>query len=313
MKKIRVAITTGDTDGIGLEVTRKSLNKLGPQKGVQFFVFRDASTPLKLNSKWKKPTIISSQELIKNDFTEGSLVEVVDSKAPALWFETAVKLAIKKQFKAVVTGPLSKTGIVTAGLADLGHTDILKRLTHCRDLHMAFVGKEFNVILNSGHISIAQASRFYDSPNLKKSLLNAKKLQDLLGDYRPIGILGLNPHAGEEGLIGNEESKISDLFKFAQKKSLQVEGPLVPDAAFLKTNWKKYSTYLAAYHDQGLIPFKLVHGQNSGVHITLGIPFIRTSVDHGTAKDIFGMNKANPCSMLEAICLAISLAKRQVL
>ena len=114
--------------------------------------------------------------------------------------------------------------------------------------------------------------------------------------------MGLNPHAGEKGIIGNCEA---DLFR---KLPSAFSGPLVPDAAFLKKNWKTYSLYLCLYHDQGLIPFKLVHGQDSGVHITLGLPFLRTSVDHGTAEDIFNKNVANHASMLEAIQLNLQLA-----
>ena len=126
-----------------------------------------------------------------------------------------------------------------------------------------------------------------------------------------MALVGLNPHAGEKGLIGKFESENLKPVLTQIKKKHSVEGPLVPDAAFFDDNWKKYSTYVCLYHDQGLIPFKMVHGQDSGVHLTLGLPFIRTSVDHGTAKNIFGKNKANPNSMIEAVDWAIKLAKRK--
>ena len=118
---------------------------------------------------------------------------------------------------------------------------------------------------------------------------------------KKIAVLGLNPHAGEGGLIGNLEKTL-----FARLPK-GVVGPLVPDAAFLKKNWPLYSIFVCLYHDQGLIPFKMQHGQDSGAHLTLGLAFVRTSVDHGTAVDIFNKNVANPNSMLEAIKLNIQL------
>jgi len=130
---------------------------------------------------------------------------------------------------------------------------------------------------------------------------------------KPIAVLGLNPHAGEDSLIGTEERDIiSRALTEALKAKIPVAGPLVPDAAFFEENWKKYSVYLAMYHDQGLIPFKTVHGQKSGVHISLGLPFVRTSVDHGTAKDIFGKYKAIANSMLDAVQACIKLAKSSI-
>ena len=149
---------------------------------------------------------------------------------------------------------------------------------------------------------------------LKNTFENAQLLVDQLPAKqrkKPMALVGLNPHAGEKGLIGKFESESLKPVLTQIKKKHSVEGPLVPDAAFFEDNWKKYSTYVCLYHDQGLIPFKMVHGQDSGVHLTLGLPFIRTSVDHGTAKNIFGKNKANPNSMIEAVDWAIKLAKRK--
>jgi 4-hydroxy-L-threonine phosphate dehydrogenase PdxA len=123
-------------------------------------------------------------------------------------------------------------------------------------------------------------------------------------------LLGLNPHAGEKGIIGSEEGQVfSHALSSVRAAGMKVFGPLSPDAAFMKENWKQYSLYVCCYHDQGLIPFKMIHGQDDGVHVTVGLPFIRTSVDHGTAKDIFGKNRANPQSMLAAIKLAADFAQ----
>ena len=124
---------------------------------------------------------------------------------------------------------------------------------------------------------------------------------------RPIGVLGLNPHAGDSGLIGKEEADIiTPVLEKLRGEKVPVEGPLVPDSAFTPSLRERYSLYLALYHDQGLIPFKAIHGQN-GVHITWGLPFVRTSVDHGTAFDIAGQGKADSTSMRLAIEWAIKL------
>ena len=139
-----------------------------------------------------------------------------------------------------------------------------------------------------------------------------RKVLDKKQMSRPIAILGLNPHAGEQGLIGSVENRIhAKVLETAAEEKLNVDGPLVPDAAFFPKNWSKYSVFVANYHDQGLIPFKMTHGQESGVQVTMGLPFVRTSVDHGTAKDIFGKNKADPRSMLQALEWAIRLKKNK--
>ncbi|MEN0058579.1 MAG: 4-hydroxythreonine-4-phosphate dehydrogenase PdxA, partial [Bdellovibrio sp.] len=211
------------------------------------------------------------------------------------------------------TGPLSKTLIYESGLRDMGHTDILKRVSKTQNVHMGFLGREFNVLLATAHIPLNKIAQSLTTENLSLALINANHLRKILPTSlarKPIGLLGLNPHAGEAGLIGDEEGQLfPSLLSFARQHKIPVSGPLVPDAAFLKSNWKKYSVFLALYHDQGLIPFKLVHGQQSGVHISVGLPFIRTSVDHGTAKDIFEKNKALPHSMRDALTWAVKLSR----
>jgi 4-hydroxythreonine-4-phosphate dehydrogenase len=178
---------------------------------------------------------------------------------------------------------------------------------------MGFIGKYFSVVIATAHIPLSHVAAKINFKFLSDALLNTNSLRKLLPTAikkRPIAVLGLNPHSGEESLMGNEEASIfPNLLQFARENKIPMHGPIVPDAAFLKKNWSRYSVFLALYHDQGLIPFKTIHGQDSGVHITLGIPFIRTSVDHGTAKDIFGKNKANHRSMTEALEWAIKLSK----
>jgi 4-hydroxythreonine-4-phosphate dehydrogenase len=183
---------------------------------------------------------------------------------------------------------------------------------------MTFIGDKFNVMLATGHIPLSQLSSKFSASNLEEAIRAAggfvrllRKLEKRKTPTKPIGVLGLNPHAGDTGIIGTEDDSIvkPTLNRFGDSDIL-LEGPLVPDSAFTPPSWSKYSLYLALYHDQGLIPFKTVHGQN-GVHLTWGLPFIRTSVDHGTAFDIAGKDKADATSMRLAVEWAIRLARAQ--
>jgi 4-hydroxythreonine-4-phosphate dehydrogenase len=183
----------------------------------------------------------------------------------------------------------------------MGHTGAFRQLYPKSAMHMAFNGDKFNVLLASDHIALEKVPKFLNRKAIQQAIKAGQSFKKLLGSNKKIAILGLNPHAGESGLIGNFEKK------FLSKLPLDVVGPLVPDAAFLKANWNKYAVFICLYHDQGLIPFKLVHGQDSGVHMTMGLPFVRTSVDHGTAFDIYNKNLANHASMLDAINLNLNL------
>lgn len=318
---LKIAITTGDTDGIGLEIAEKALLKLGPQRGVHFLIWRgEKSFPRTLKKLSKKFKLVSFTSPIKAlsylnsaEMKPNQLVELVSSESPALWVQQTAIWCQEKQIHGMVTGPLSKTEIHRAGLKDMGHTDILKRISKAHKVHMGFIGDKFNVVLNTAHIPLSQVPNSLTVRELLSGIEAANSLRLRLPkalQKKPIAVLGLNPHAGEEGMIGLEEqTDIMIAISEAQKAKIPLVGPLVPDAAFLEENWKKYSVYLAMYHDQGLIPFKTIHGQKSGVHISLGIPFVRTSVDHGTAKDIFGKNKAIANSMIDAVQACLRLAK----
>ncbi len=314
---VRIAITTGDTDGIGFEVAAKALYRMGPHSKAQYFLWRHdkaAQQYLKLiDKRWDRITVDTLEDALK---IQGPyLIDISSDLPPAAWVEKSAKACFSGRLQGLATGPLSKTAILQAGFKDIGHTDILKRVSKAQQVNMGFAGPKFNVVLATGHIGVAQVAKKLTFDVLAKSLLNAERLRRSLPaaqGKKPIAILGLNPHAGEQGLIGSEEGLLfPKILSFAKKNGIPVDGPLVPDAAFLPQAWRRYSLYLALYHDQGLIPFKMIHGQDSGVHISLGIPFVRTSVDHGTAKDIFGKNRANPNSMSDAIRWAVKLARQK--
>ncbi len=309
----RVAITTGDVDGIGLEVTTKALNHLGPQSGTQFYLFRHADSPKFRLPKFERVPVHSIAEALNIPFQKKSIIEIIQDSSPAQWVEDCAKACLKNEFHSMVTAPLSKTEIQKSGFKDLGHTDILKRVSGRKYAFMTFIGPKFNVLLVSGHIPVEKIQSTLTQDLLKEAFACADEARKLLPGSqagKPLAVLGLNPHAGDQGLIGNfDDQTLRPFLRSLAFKPTPV-GPLVPDAAYLPENWKRFSFYVALYHDQGLIPFKMAHGFDVGAHLTLGLPIRRSSVDHGTAKDIFGKNKAKPGSMIEALKWGIRLAKQ---
>lgn len=317
----RYAVTTGDPDGIGLEVTYKALLKARLPANVQLFVFSSHSTPPFLN-RLRNRLIKKFGAEVYSAVVDDSFVlpkaaaklVLIESKSSApTWVVQVAKLCYKGILTGMITGPLSKTLIASQGLNDIGHTEILRRVAKAKTLHMGFIGKHFNVVLATGHIPISRVNSALNKRALRSAISHAQVLKRALSSARrrqPLALVGLNPHAGESGLIGNQEkTRYLDTLAWSNSERINVVGPLVPDAAFLPNNWAQYSVFVCPYHDQGLIPFKMIHGADSGAHITLGLPFVRTSVDHGTARDLFGKNRANPNSMIEALNLAFRLTK----
>lgn len=316
----KIALTCGDTDGIGFEVATKALFALSSQVSnskTVFFLFRSAHADQNqkeflslLDRKFVRLTFNSLDQALlfvgslnhRNQLPKNVLIDLSLKTSPAEWVLQASLACQNQLLDSLVTGPLSKKLTVRLKGRPIGHTGIFRQLYPKNPMHMAFIGNDFNVMLATDHISLSAVEKELSSKNFKFALLAAEKLQGLLKNKKKIAVIGLNPHAGESGLIGRFENKM-----IRYLKSSKFEGFLSPDAAFLKRNLNQYSLFLALYHDQGLIPFKMHHGQDSGVHVTMGLPFIRTSVDHGTANDIFNRNIANPQSMIEAILLNLKL------
>jgi 4-hydroxythreonine-4-phosphate dehydrogenase len=253
---------------------------------------------------------VRSEDIHRTRPQPGRLIEVTDVGHPAAWVERAALGCLSGEFAALSTAPMSKTLIRSWNKRDLGHSEILFRITGHRP-SMGFVGDSFNVVLATGHVPVARITNKLTSQTLRQACQHALELRRYLPGplrRRPIGLLGLNPHAGEGGLIGREESFVHA----AVVRSMPaVRGPLVPDVAFWPDRWNDYSVFVANYHDQGLIPFKMIHGQGRAAQVSLGIPIVRTSADHGTAKDIFGKNRADSRSMAYAIEWAARISRQQ--
>lgn len=319
-KVFRIAITTGDKDGIGSEVTAKALFRTRPQKGLQLYLWRSpsmAKRELKLiDRQYRRLTVHSWPEALKVPIGDHrTIIDIESHLPPARWVETMAHAGVSKKIDALVTAPLSKTEIVNSGMKDSGHTGILKRATKTKNVFMSFLGKHCSVTLLTGHVSIKKAYEQIDQELLEACVeLTAKLLKKHSEkiQIKPIGLVGLSPHAGENGIIDRKEQAVfKPVIKKLRQKRIKITEPLIPDVCFQENERKKYSYYVASYHDQGLIPFKMLHGTETGVQVSLGLPFLRTSVDHGTAKDIFGKNKANSGSMQQALQVAIKILKNK--
>lgn len=314
-----IVITTGDPLGIGAEVISKGLNKL--KKKIEFdsvFVFgkSDSYAPFKklLPKKWR---IWSAQELNpgclpqKNSF---NLIDVGTSSVCGKAIELAALGCLNKTFSAMVTGPIDKNDLLNEGYTHNGHTEMLQHLTKSGPVTMLLAGKNMRVALVTTHIPLSKVSGSLTQERLLRTVRNTREgLNTLYGLKNPrLAVLGLNPHSSDGGLYGNEESTIliPAIEKLKQEK-FRISGPYSPDGFFAlwKTSHSKTTdAIICLYHDQGLIPLKLLDF-DSAVNVTLGLPIIRTSVDHGTARDIAGKNIANPNSFCAALLLAQSAVK----
>lgn len=323
-----IGVTMGDPSGIGPEIILKSYGKRGTGKG-RIIVIGDWSVMLaahdmlkiksfRLNRVHKVNECLFNREVLNvldlnllkpGGFYHGK-VQAVAGNAAFQCIKKAVDLALTNEIDAIVTAPLNKEALHLAGHDYPGHTEILATLTGTRDYAMLLSGRKMKVAHVSTHVSLLQAIRGLKKERIEKVIGLAYSFMKKMGKDDPvIAVAGINPHAGENGLFGDEEIKeIVPAVKSMKAKGVNVEGPFPPDTLFLQALKGRYDVVIAMYHDQGHIPLKLI-GFDSGVNVTLGRPFIRTSVDHGTAFEIAWQGKANENSMVEAIKLSIKLLK----
>lgn len=223
--------------------------------------------------------------------------------------ETAARLCLQNEVDGLVTAPVSKEVMNKAGYDFPGQTEMLATLSEAPKVMMMLIAGHFRVGLTTIHIPLKKVSSELSKQKIfdKLRMLSHALKNDFKIRAPRIAVLGINPHAGEHGLIGKEEVQhILPAIKRAKRSRIEVEGPFAADGFFGTHAYKHYDAILAMYHDQGLIPLKLL-GFNIGVNYTIGLPFVRTSPDHGTAFNIAGKGKANPSSMIEAIKLAAQL------
>jgi 4-hydroxythreonine-4-phosphate dehydrogenase len=300
-----LVITPGDPEGIGPEVTAKALSALyeNPKSLLRH------SEILIFGSK--KP-FVRYRHLIKN--IPIHFIEPPHRSSPGFQSGWAVDSAARfvmgaPRNRLLVTGPISKERLQGAGFIYNGHTDFLAAIAKIPQVSMMLANDRFRVLLATDHVPLAKVSKHLNPKHLDITFTHAYGFaKDLLKRKKPrIAVLGLNPHAGEHGILGTEEQKIilPAMKAFSKKfNDVDLTGPHSADSFFAIENGLKptlrHDVIVAMYHDQGLIPVKLADFSNS-LNVTLGLPFIRTSVDHGTAFNIAGKNKADPGSMIYAI------------
>ena len=324
-----LGITCGDLNGIGLELIIKAfsdqrlLEQCSPlifasNKAINFyrksvadlnFNYQSTKEFNRINNKQVNVFSCWEEEVAINP---GQLTDV-GGKYAVLSLQTAVAALKQKQIDGLVTAPIHKKNIQSADFNFTGHTPFLKEIFGVNDVAMMLCAGNFRVALVTEHIPVSEvAKNITKEAILSKLTIVHNSLQRDFGIDKPrIAVLGLNPHAGDEGLIGNEEETIiRPAIKEAKNNNMLVIGPYSADAFFARRSHTKFDAVLAMYHDQGLIPFKTL-ASGEGVNYTAGLPAVRTSPDHGVAFDIAGKDKADPSSFLTAIFECIDIINQR--
>ncbi len=311
----KLAITIGDPAGIGPEVAVKAiLSKevsgiCSPVLIGDSIVIEEAAKmiPSAKGIPWKDIEVIDIPGLKRKVFAKGRPTSA-GGKASIAYIEKAVELARGKKVDAIVTAPISKEALKLGGSPWPGHTEMLAEFTGTKEYAMMLVGGPLRVVLVTIHAALKKVPGLVTKKNVLKTIRLAKKACDMLSIKTPkIVVAGLNPHAGEAGMFGDEEIReIIPAIEAARKEGIPAEGPFPPDTIFHKAYKGDVDIVVCMYHDQGLIPLKMI-AFDKGVNVTVGLPIIRTSPDHGTAYDIAWKGIANPSSMIEAIRLAVRL------
>jgi 4-hydroxythreonine-4-phosphate dehydrogenase len=309
----------GDPCGIGPEVTLKAIARwrgVPPLLVGDVGVYRDTAARLGLDTRvaaWEPGEPIPPRFLpvraiatLRPAAYRPGRPTIAGGKAAHAAILEAVRLIDGGHADALVTAPISKANLVAAGAVISGHTELLAKLTRAPAVRMMMIGDRLRVVLVTTHLALARVPKALTSEGVVETIaVGADALRDHLGIAAPrIGVSGLNPHAGEGGLFGNEDDRIiRPAVRRAQRRGIDAVGPLAADSLFPHAAAGRFDLVVCMYHDQGLAPFKLLHF-NDGVNFTAGLPFVRTSPDHGTAYDIAGRNRADAGSMAAALRLA---------
>jgi 4-hydroxythreonine-4-phosphate dehydrogenase len=324
-----IGISSGDLNGIGIELIIKTLsdNRILDQctpvifssnKAINFyrkslpeinFSYQVTKEFNRLNSRQVNLFNCWEEEVV---ITPGVLNET-GGKYAILSLQTAVAALKQKQIDGLVTAPIHKKNIQSAEFNFTGHTPFLKNIFGVNDVLMMLFAGNFRVALVTEHIPVSDISKSITRERIVSKLnLLHQSLQKDFGIEKPrIAVLGLNPHAGDEGLIGNEEETIlKPAIKDAKNSGMMVIGPYSADAFFARRSFDRFDAVLAMYHDQGLIPFKTL-ATGEGVNYTAGLPVVRTSPDHGVAFDIAGKDKADISSFVTSIFECIDIINRR--
>lgn len=304
-----IGITLGDPFGIGPEVIAKALSAPRVKNKSDFLVIGDFNL-FRSFRKERFPYEFFDLKNVPSNKIQFGKPTTLGAQASLDYLDTAISLLKTKQIHALVTAPVCKESICSLGVRFQGHTEYLAQAFHTRKFGMMFVSEELKTILVTRHIPLKSVSQELTQRNIFETIeLVDASLKKYFRIRKPrVAVCGLNPHAGEGGVLGDEEVlKIIPAMRRARQQGIQVFGPLPGDTAFIPQQRKLYDAFVAMYHDQGLIMIKGLYF-DSVVNFTCGLPFIRTSPAHGTAFDIAGKNVADPTSMIHAIKLAQRLS-----
>jgi len=320
-----VAITMGDPAGIGPEIIAKLAASRPPapwivigDAGAMARAARLVGTTIAVHTidapaGWREGAlnVLEAGERLPDDLTPGQ----IDARAGAAAFayvQRAIDLALAGEVRAIVTAPLTKESMALAGVRYPGHTEILADRCGVTDFAMMLANDELRVLLVSIHVSLAEAIAAVTPEAEMRAIRLAHAACLAFGVEHPrVAVAGLNPHAGENGMFGREDVDIiAPAIARAQAEGIDASGPWPGDTVFMRARRGEFDVVVAQYHDQGLIPVKYL-GVDKGVNITIGLPFVRTSVDHGTAFDIAGSGKADPASLIHAFDQALAMTRTE--
>jgi len=326
-----LGLTMGDPAGIGPEICGLALRNPAIRRQCVPVLFGDAGILRKacgwpavdfgarvlspaefkaLASPPREPLIVDCRAMPADRVKPGRVMAAC-GRAAYQYIEHAIQAALAGQIAGVVTAPIHKESLSRSGVKFPGHTEIFTALTGAARSCMMLYSDKLTVSMVTTHIGYGQVPGKLSIQRVQNVIeLTVEAMRWLRRREPRIGVCGLNPHAGEHGLFGRREEErfVLPAVRRAQKKHLLVTGPLVPDAAFTTAQRQKYDAIVTLYHDQGHIPFKML-AFDTGVNITLGLPIIRTSVDHGTAFDIAWQGRADPTSLYSAVQVAADLVK----
>ncbi|MCC6501891.1 MAG: 4-hydroxythreonine-4-phosphate dehydrogenase PdxA [Deltaproteobacteria bacterium] len=313
-----IAVTMGDPAGVGPEILIKALNDARVKKAASVMavgdlgVLREAAKKLRLKGPSDEQVIsVTNLDLKKLKIGKPSKLS---GEASVAFIEEALYMTAIGDADAFVTCPISKEAVKKAGFTFPGHTEFIAHLTGTEDFVMMLGGKDLKVVLVTIHESLKKVPSLITTESVLKTIsITDKAFKNDFGLKKPrIAVCGLNPHAGEAGMFGDEDKNIIEpAVRKARKAGIDAVGPLPSDTVFYRAVRKKeFDVVVAMYHDQGLGPLKLMHFDD-GVNATLGLPVIRTSVDHGTAFDIAWQGKASHESLVAAIEMAAQMAVRR--
>src|SRR4051812_227649 len=323
-----IGISLGDVTGVGPEVTLKALAAEAQADDLRYLLIGDAEHLRRLNLQLGLQLPLephagtggTGRFLVHNPLSE-SLPEGLPAGAPAAakaalaWLADGAQRCLRRELDGLVTAPVNKESIMQTGQPFVGQTEFLSQLAGTERTAMMLLGQDergrwLRVVLATTHVPLRLVAENLSPAKIELAIERAGQACTDLGLAQSrIAVCGLNPHAGEGGKIGTEEIvTITPAVQAAKRRGLDVSGPFAADALFYRVFKGDYEVVVAMYHDQGLVPLKMI-GFETGVNWTLGLPFIRTSPDHGTAYDIAGQGIANPSSMRAAIRLAKQLAR----